>query len=144
MIKNFDLSKLDEVMNIWLETNMDAHNFIPKEYWIENYDLVKKALPSADIYVFEENDVIKGFIGIIEGNYIGGLFVKKEYQREGIGHKLIEYCKSKYLNLKLDVYKKNNSAVSFYYKHNFNVLNEHINEETEEIEYTMSFLKYEL
>lgn len=140
MINNFNLSKLDEVMNIWLETNIDAHKFIPKEYWVANYDLVKQMLPSADIYVFNENNVIKGFIGIVEENYIAGLFVKKEYQREGIGHKLLEYCKSKYLNLRLDVFKKNSNAVNFYYKHNFKVLDEHINEETKEIEYTMSFL----
>lgn len=102
--------------------------------------MVKHMLPSADIYVFDENNVIKGFIGIIEGNYIAGLFVKKEYQREGIGHRLLEYCKSKYLNLRLDVFKKNSNAINFYYKHNFIVLHEHINQEIKEIEYTMCFV----
>ncbi|BCZ47280.1 acetyltransferase [Clostridium gelidum] len=139
MIKNFDLSKLNSVMKIWIDTNIDAHNFIQKEYWINNYDLVKQMLPLADIYIFEENNVIKGFIGVIEENYIAGLFVKKEYQGKGIGQKLIDYCKSKYLLLKLDVFIKNKNAVNFYYKNGFKVLDEHFSEETNEIEYTMSF-----
>ncbi|OOM77650.1 putative N-acetyltransferase YjaB [Clostridium puniceum] len=139
MIKNFNLSQLDVVMKIWIDTNIDAHNFIKKEYWINNYDLVKQMLPSADIYIFEENNVIKAFIGVIEGNYIAGLFVKKEYQGEGIGQKLIEYCKSKYFHLKLDLFIKNKNAVNFYLKNGFKVLDEHFSEETKEIEYTMSF-----
>ena len=139
MIKNLNLSKLDSVMKIWIDTNIDAHNFIQKEYWINNYDLVKQMLPLADLYIFEENNVIKGFIGVIEETYIAGLFVKKEYQREGIGQKLIDYCKSKYLLLKLDVFIKNKNAVNFYYKNGFKVLDEHFSEETNEIEYTMSF-----
>ncbi|WP_238917588.1 N-acetyltransferase [Clostridium sp. YIM B02555] len=141
MIKNFNLSKLDSVMKIWLDTNIDAHNFIKNEYWINNYNLVKEMLPLADIYIFEENNIIKGFIGVMEENYIAGLFVKNEYQREGIGKKLLDYCKSKYLVLKLDVFIKNKNAVNFYYKNGFKVLDEHFSEETKEIEYTMIFNK---
>ena len=66
MIKEFKTEYLDELMEIWLETNINAHNFIEKEYWINNFDLVKKMLPNAEIYIFQENNVIKGFIGIIE------------------------------------------------------------------------------
>ncbi|ERK30756.1 N-acetyltransferase [Clostridium intestinale] len=139
MIKNLNLSELDSVMKIWIDTNIDAHDFIQKEYWVNNYDLVKQMLPLADIYVFEENNVIKGFIGVIEGTYIAGLFVRKEYQREGIGQKLLDYCKSKYLILKLDVFVKNKNAVNFYYKNGFKVLDEHFSKETNEIEYTMIF-----
>ncbi|NFN48670.1 N-acetyltransferase [Clostridium botulinum] len=139
MIRKFKLNELDDVLKIWFDTNIEAHDFIQKEYWTENYDLVKQMLPSADIYVYDENNVIKGFIGIVEENYIAGLFVKKEYQRDGIGQMLIEYCKSKYLSLKLDVFIKNKKALNFYYKNNFKVLDEHINEDTKEREYTMFF-----
>lgn len=139
MIKKLDLNQLDEVMKIWIDTNIEAHSFIPKEYWINNFDLVKQMMPHADIYVFDENSIIKGFIGIMEQSYIAGLFVKKEYQREGIGHKLIEHCKSKYKYLKLDVFEKNENALNFYYKNNFKVLDKKINEETKELEYTMFF-----
>ena len=73
MIKEFKTEYLDELMEIWLETNINAHNFIEKEYWINNFDLVKKMLPNAEIYIFQENNVIKGFIGIIEEEYIAGI-----------------------------------------------------------------------
>lgn len=139
MIKKLDLNQLDEVMKIWIDTNIEAHSFIPKEYWINNFTLVKQMMPHADIYVFDENSIIKGFIGIMEQSYIAGFFVKKEYQREGIGHKLIEHCKSKYKYLKLDVFEKNENALNFYYKNNFKVLDKKINEETKELEYTMFF-----
>lgn len=139
MIKKFDIRKLDELMAIWIETNIDAHDFVPKEYWISNYELVKQMLPLSDIYVYEENNIIKGFIGVVEQNYIAGLFVKKEYQREGIGYKLIEYCKSKYPYLILNVFTKNKNAVNFYHKNDFKVLDECIHDETNEMEYTMVF-----
>lgn len=141
MINKFDVSKLDDVMGIWLEANIDAHSFIPKEYWIENFDMVKKMLPYADVYVYEEGNLIKGFIGVVEQNYIAGLFVKKEYQREGLGQKLIEYCKSKYQYLMLDVFTKNKKAVNFYLENDFIVVDERIHEDTKEQEYTMSFGK---
>ena len=139
MLKEFNINQLDEVMKIWLEVNEDAHSFISKEYWNNNYELVKSLLPDANIYVFEEDNIIKGFIGIIEDGYIAGIFIKNEYQREGIGHKLIEYSKSKYKELSLNVYAKNENALNFYYKNNFKALGSKINEETNELEYTMVY-----
>ena len=139
MIKEFKIDYLDEIMKIWLETNINAHDFIKKEYWINNFDLVKKILPNAKIYIFQENNIIKGFIGIIEDGYIAGLFVKEEYQREGVGKKLIEYIKPKYKQLKLDVYAKNENAINFYLKNNFKRVNEKNNEDTKELEYEMIF-----
>lgn len=141
MIKNLSMNKLEEVMRIWLETNIDAHDFIDKKYWIQNYDLVKELLKEADVYIFEENNIIKGFVGIVENNYIGGIFVKKNYQREGIGKKLIDFCKNKYSYLTLHVFKKNHKAINFYNKNDFMILEELINEDTKESEYLMTFRK---
>ena len=96
-------------------------------------------MPNAKIYIFQENNIIKGFIGIIEDGYIAGLFVKEEYQKEGVGKKLIEYIKPKYKQLKLDVYAKNENAINFYLKNNFKRVNEKNNEDTKELEYEMIF-----
>ena len=43
--------------------------------------MVKKILPQAEIYVYEDNVTkeINGFIGLTD-NYIAGLFVKKDMQ----------------------------------------------------------------
>ena len=137
MIKEFKINDLDEVMKIWIETNIEAHNFVPKEYWINNFQVVKEMLPLAEVYIYKEENIIKGFIGVIDKSYIAGLFVKKEYQREGKGSNLLNYCKIKYEHIKLDVFVKNKKAVNFYCKNNFRILEKKVNEETKEFEYTM-------
>lgn len=137
MIKKFNIVEIDFIMKIWLDTNIEAHDFIAEDYWINNYDNVKEMIPNADIYVFNEDGIIKGFIGIVEERYIAGLFVIKDYQGEGIGKQLINYCSSKYKNLQLDVYVKNEQAINFYNKNNFKIINKKVNEETKEFEYTM-------
>ena len=43
-------------MQIWLAVNSKAHNFIPEEYWTDNYPMVEKMLPEAEIYVYEDDD----------------------------------------------------------------------------------------
>ena len=141
MIKEFKIENLEEVMEIWLQNNINAHNFIERDYWINNFDLVKKLLPDAKVYIFQEDNIIKGFIGVIEDGYIAGLFVKEKYQREGRGEKLIKYIKPKYNQLKLDVYSKNKNAIKFYLKNNFKIVNEKNNEDTNELEYEMIFSK---
>lgn len=139
MIKRFNIEELDDVMKIWLDTNIDAHKFIEEDYWIKNFEMVKEMIPNADIYVFYDEGIIKGFIGIVEESYIAGLFVMKLYQGKGIGKKLIDYCKEKYKCLSLDVYEKNKEAVNFYSNNNFKVVEKKINEETREVEYNMIF-----
>lgn len=141
MIKKLTLDKLDEVMEIWLNTNIEAHDFVNQRYWINNFDSVKEMMLYADIYIFEENNIIKGFIGIVEQNYIAGLFIKKKYQRQGIGKQLLDYCKSKCSGLMLDVFIKNKNALSFYQKNKFEIVKEYFNEELSELEYTMCFDK---
>lgn len=137
MIKKLDVSKIDDIMKIWLETNISVHDFITEDYWRENYDFVKKVLPESTVFVYEDDGEIRGFIGIIKKSYIAGLFVSNKYQHNGIGSKLIEKCKSYYPILRLDVYAKNLKAINFYKKHGFKIEQEKENHETKEIEYSM-------
>lgn len=65
MVRQYNTDDIDTVMQIWLDTNIQAHYFISSDYWKRNYDAVKEMLPQAEIYV-HENDCIKridGFIG---------------------------------------------------------------------------------
>lgn len=138
MIKQFDPSKLEQVMNIWLDTNIDAHPFVPKEFWQDNYEGVKAALFDAEILIYEEEQV-KGFIGIMGGSYIAGLFVAQPFQGQGIGRKIIEECKRRYSSLALAVYVKNASAVQFYKNCGFEIEQTKQNEDTGEVEYSMKW-----
>lgn len=107
MIIKFTKKDLNMIMEIWLDTNIKTHSFIPKNYWINNFEMVKKALLDAEIYVFE-NDVsnqIDGFIGLTD-NFIEGIFVKESAQSHGVGKRLLDYVKSFKPSLYLSVYKK--------------------------------------
>ena len=55
-------------------------DFISEQYWINNYELVKEMLPQAEVYVFEVDKMIQGFVGL-NNEYIEGAI--SFYQREG-------------------------------------------------------------
>ncbi|WP_027127790.1 GNAT family N-acetyltransferase [Fusobacterium perfoetens] len=141
MIREFRKIDLDEIMQIWLETNIKTHNFISKKYWENNYSLVKEIIPKSKVYVFEENNKIKGFLGIVEENYIAGIFVKEEFQNQGIEKKLIDFIKSKKENLFLNVYDKNIRAKKFYFSNDFKILKEIKDNEFKEKEFLLEWKK---
>lgn len=139
---NGNEKEINEIMEIWKESTIDAHRFIPQEYWLESYNIIKeKYIPIAETYVYSEENEIKGFISILNGEYIGALFVDVNCQGKGIGGKLIEYAKKEYDSLALAVYSENKNAVNFYKKYGFIKKYEQSNEETKEPEYIMSYKK---
>lgn len=138
MIRKFEKNDIDGVMQIWLSGNLDAHSFICDEYWKSNYNLVQEQIQQADIFVYEDKGRIYGFIGIVEG-YIAGIFVDKDYRNHSIGKMLIEYVKQYYDVLTLNVYRKNERAVSFYHRQGFSTVSESIDCDTNEVEYKMKW-----
>lgn len=142
MIRTFRESDLSTVMEIWLDTNIKAHNFISKEYWTSNYEMVKEILPKAEIYVYEDDatNLIDGFIGLTD-SYIAGLFVKETAQSKGIGKQLLDHVKSMKSNMKLSVYQENIRAVHFYQREQFQIQSEIIDDNTNEKELIMTWSK---
>lgn len=136
MIRKFENNDLAQIMDIWLETNMRAHSFIEQKYWNENFEAVRNMIPEADVYVFEEEGVIKGFAGL-SGNYIAGIFVEHESQSRAIGRMLLNHVKSLNSSLHLSVYRNNERAVKFYLREGFSVEEETTDDNTGEIEYLM-------
>lgn len=136
---NYDRkSDLSAVMKIWLDTNIKSHNFVSKEYWTSNYEMVKEILPKSEIYVYEEDDtnLIDGFIGLLD-SYLAGLFVKNTAQSKGIGKQLLDYAKSIKSEMTLSVYQKNIRAVHFYQREQFQIQSENIDNNTNEKEFIM-------
>lgn len=131
MIRKLDKNDINQLLQIWLEVNIKIHNFIPKEYWEEQYDNVKELLPNSEIYVYEENEKIVAFVGLIQ-NYIAGIFVSFSFQSKGIGKKLLDYIKEFKKELSLNVYVKNISAIKFYQREGFIINSQNIDEETKE------------
>ncbi|MDL2323747.1 N-acetyltransferase [Ruminococcaceae bacterium OttesenSCG-928-A16] len=121
MIKEYSPQYLDAIMDIWLSANQTAHSFISNAYWQNAYAETKQQIPKAEVFVFEQEGVVKGFVGIAGQAFVAGLFVKNEYQQQGIGQKLLAHCQKRYGRLELDVYAKNEKAVRFYQKNGFSI-----------------------
>lgn len=141
MIRKFKEDDLNTVMQIWFDTNIKAHHFISKQYWIDNYEMVKGILPKKEIYVYEDDNTnqINGFIGLMD-NYIAGIFVNKNNQSRGIGKQLLDYVKEIKETLNLSVYQKNIRAISFYQREQFIIQSEHIDNDNEK-EFIMTWNK---
>ena len=138
MIREFQRDDINKVADIWLDTNIKAHNFIPAEYWKSNFKSVKEALLLAEVYVYEYDTEIQGFIGM-NGEYIEGVFVSDEYQSQGIGARLLNYIKNNRDKLSLSVYQKNSRAISFYQREGFEIQCEALDEATGEKDYVMTW-----
>jgi putative acetyltransferase len=137
MISPLQSEQLETVLKIWLATNISAHHFIPASYWENNVDLVRELLPQAEVFVYQSDDTIKGFIGITDGGYIAGIFVADTYQSQGIGQALLAYCKRRYTSLTLAVYAENEKARRFYEKNGFSVQAQQVNPDTGALEFEM-------
>ena len=138
MIRKLQKVDINRVADIWLKTNLKAHFFIPEQYWISNYEFVKEMLPQAEVYVYEDDKMIQGFIGIND-EYIEGIFVSDEMQSRGIGKMLLDYIKDKKDKLQLKVYQKNVREMSFYQREGFTIQSEEMDEFTGEKEYVMNW-----
>ena len=142
MVRKFETQDLDTVMQIWLHGNLDAHAFIAASFWTEHFEMVRDMLPQAELYVHENEAPrqIDGFIGLTE-NHIEGIFVVKSARSKGIGKALLEYVKSRKPCLTLSAYQKNQRALAFYRREQFTVQPEGIDEDTNEEEIQMLWIR---
>ena len=138
MIRELRKVDINKVADIWLDTNIKAHYFIPAQYWKGNFDLVKELLLQATVYVYEDKQEIQGFVGLSD-EYIEGIFVSAEMQSQGIGKILLNYVKGKRNNLLLNVYQKNARAISFYQREGFEIQYSGLDEVTGEKDYVMAW-----
>jgi putative acetyltransferase len=140
MIREMKEADANQVARIWLDSNREAHDFIPAEYWEENYQAVKEALLQGEVYVCEmemagKTDIV-GFIGLNE-DFIEGIFVRDNVRSRGVGRELLDYVKDRRNQLMLGVYQKNLRAIRFYQREEFFVRQEGVDGNTGEKEYTM-------
>ena len=138
MIRELRKADIDKVADIWLDTNIRAHDFIPAQYWKSNFESVKELLPPATVYVYEDDQGIQGFIGLND-EYIEGIFVPDGMQSKGIGRLLLNYAKTKRNELRLNVYRKNTRAIAFYQREGFKILCSGIDEATGEKDHVMEW-----
>ncbi len=131
MIRELQESDINRVAEIWLDTNIKTHCFIPAEYWKGNFDLVKEMLLQAEVYVYENEKKVQGFIGLTD-EHIEGIFVSDKIQSQGIGESLLNFVKDRKEILSLNVYQTNTRAIYFYQREGFEIQSEGLDEATDE------------
>ncbi len=94
---------------------------------INNFTNYKVTInPFSNIYVYEENNEIQGFIDynnlmdIIDLNYI---YVLEKYRKNKIATKLLGVMLKENLPITLEVNVNNESAINLYKKNNFEIIN---------------------
>lgn len=138
MIRKLEQHDLPAVMSIWLAANKDAHSFIDASYWENHYEEVRRQIPQAEVLVYEEDSTVSGFIGVSDHD-IAGIFVEKSKRAQGAGTLLLNAVKAQKNHLSLRVYEKNPSAVKFYQKAGFRIIEKAMDEECGEAEYVMAW-----
>ncbi len=138
MIRDFHPHDLERIMQLWLEGNLDAHSFVPEDYWRSNAPMVRKQLPQAKLCVYEASDGIQGFAGV-QDSYLAGIFVDRQHRSMGIGAQLLDHVKKHHPAFTLHVYRRNVAAVAFYTREGLSVVAEDIDVDTGEYEYSMAW-----
>ncbi|KAA8347081.1 GNAT family N-acetyltransferase [Leuconostoc mesenteroides] len=139
-LNSFSDRDLEQLAQIWLNGNLQAHSFIPAQYWKNQFVNIKKMLPEANVFVYRNNETIVGFLGELDG-YIAGLFVDMNYRNQGVGSRLINYLKQINDKLTLSVYVDNINAVNFYENKDFIIDSVGMDTETDSKEYHMIWEK---
>ena len=111
MIRKLRIQDLDAAASIWLDANREAHGFIPASYWLGHLEEVRAALAQAEVWAFAEEAGLLGFVGL-QGDYIAGIFVRREARSRGVGRRLLDHVKAGHPRLCLRVYEKNQRAAS--------------------------------
>ena len=124
MVNKFALEDIDKINELGTFLNP---NF-KKLFHIDKLNNNEK------IYVYKENNEVLGFIHIsinFEVVDLLNIFVLEEYRTKGIGMILMDYMITELpKNVKrilLEVNEENKTAINFYYKFNFEVINERKN-----------------
>lgn len=93
MIRAFESSDMNDVLNIWLEASIGAHGFVGREFWESRIDdLREKYIPDSDTYVFSGSGTVKGFFSL-HTDSLAAMFVSPDRQDKGIGQQLMNKAK---------------------------------------------------
>lgn len=140
MIRSYNDKDADLLVPLWLRCSLEAHDFISEKYWKKQSPRIKNEyLPNSETFVEEENGKIRGFVSLVDGKYIGGLFVDTDCQGQGVGTRLIRMLQQKCRHLELKVYEKNPHAAGFYARRGFIVRSTGVDAETGENEILMQW-----
>ena len=140
MIHKWQSDDLAPLLSLWLESTTEAHPFIDANYWKESESIVRDVyLPSAETWIWEQDGCPRGFISVMQSQFVGALFVAPAFIGKGIGHALLNYVQQRYPYLSLEVYQKNVRAVNFYHAQGFRIEDSAWQDDTQHPTWIMSW-----
>lgn len=133
MIRQYQSSDSESVLNVWESASRIAHSFLDDDFFEEEREQIRTAhLPAAETWVSENNGLIDGFISLV-GNEVGAIFVSPDAQRSGTGRALLAKAQSLRGNLEVEVFERNSIGRQFYEKHGFDFLERRVFERTGDV-----------
>ncbi len=131
-----------EILDLWLRCTADANPFFEPDFWQNNYEEIKeKYLTGCQNYVYMEGSIVLAFICVTDNNFINGLFVEPDHRGKGIGRKLLQYVKSCYDELHLNIYAKSRKMLKFVSSEGFLINGALYQEESGQVKYTLTYKK---
>lgn len=130
---------MDQVIGIWLEASIKAHDFVDSVFWESKAkDMREIYIPSAENYVYLNENTILGFFSLYNDT-LAAIFVSPSSQGIGIGQQLMKKAKNVRNQLNLTVYKENYKSIEFYKQCGFKIEQEKIDEHTGHLELVMTY-----
>ena len=132
MIRKHKETDLEAILEVWHQASTLAHPFLDEAFVEKATKAMREIyIPGSETWVYEENGIIIGFIGMM-GNEIGGLFVLPHHHSKGVGRQLVEFIRESYEELEVEVFKQNKIGRAFYDKYGFKIIKEELHEESGE------------
>ncbi|MFG0264496.1 MAG: GNAT family N-acetyltransferase [Rhodopirellula sp. JB055] len=119
VIRSYEPTDLDELLDVWMSASEVAHPFLSPEFLSqERENIATIYLPNAETWVYEVDGTVVGFLALL-GNEVGGIFVAPTHQKRGIGRQLMDHAVSLRGNLELEVFVDNSIGRGFYQRYGF-------------------------
>lgn len=139
MIRKFTVSDMEEVLTIWLESSVKAHDFVDRSFWESKLDDMRNVyIPASETFVYDSDSEVKGFFSLHD-HTLAAIFVAPGCQGQGIGKELMGKVKALRPSITLNVYKENWKTVEFYKHCGFQVVSEKIDPHTGHPELVMEY-----
>ena len=139
MIRKYKPSDTDSLIDVWYKSTSVAHPFMTKEFLKKEEKNIREIyLPNTETWVYEKDGQVVGYIAMIK-NEVGAVFILPEFQRQGIGKKLMDTVAELHEELEVEVFEKNKNGRRFYERYGFVFLKKHLHEETGEVLFRLRF-----
>lgn len=123
MIRSFQMKDLSRVLEIWLNSSIEAHPFLSPSHFLVSYEEFQKDhLLKSQSTVYELDGEVIGFISIKQTMELSAINIDPKYQNNGFGEKLLDHMKVKFALMYMTIFTENTKGFDFLVKNGFEVV----------------------